>query len=167
MKTFPAIVGLSLVLAGISTVVLAETMPVPDSAGIPIQTSVVGPPINFGTLSVGSLASAPVSGVNNTPAVIRVWTIISGPDSGEFSVVNNCADRIVIPSILCTGTVTFHPSSPGVKNAMLVIVARGTWGAPPVMPPPGDVSDGYSEGYIPIQNSLVWTETIVLSGTGT
>lgn len=93
--------------------------------------NIVGAPISFGTVPVGSSAQTVIGGTNNTAFVLNVYAALGGPDAGDFSITNACSGIPLIQGASCSGIVKFTPRSAGPKQAELIVVMRGVQ---PVVP---------------------------------
>ncbi len=79
-------------------------------------------PLNFGTVTKGSTsATQPVTISNSGSGTLNITSaVISGADAAEFSVSSNCSSTLAAGSH-CTVSVTFHPSTNGMKTTTLTI----------------------------------------------
>jgi hypothetical protein len=88
--------------------------------GIGLQPAGLG----FGSVPLGSSTEQSVSITNDGVAPGGPFaTTLGGPNAAEFSVSRTTCDVPLPPGATCTVTVRFAPTSPGPKNASLVVTA--------------------------------------------
>ncbi|MFL6136310.1 MAG: choice-of-anchor D domain-containing protein [Frankiaceae bacterium] len=103
---------------------ITPTVTVPVSGTVGVPTAVLSPgPLTFSATCSGTASDLTETVTNTGQADLTVQTAsISGPDSGDFSVVNASALPVVVhPGSSYALTVRFTPSSGGPKSATLTI----------------------------------------------
>lgn len=103
-------------------------------------------PVNYGTVSTGSITERTVTVSNPGQANLSVGTAtITGFDAGPFSITSNgCAGVSLAPSASCSITVAFAPSTTGFNSATLHVPSNDPYTADKQVLLQGTAISGYT-----------------------
>ena len=84
--------------------------------------------LTFGTFEVGTSSQVQIATLTNaSPVAIPLNGVtITGPDAGDFAIVDNFCGATLAASSSCTASIVFHPTATGTRTATLVFTDKAS-----------------------------------------
>lgn len=108
-------------LPGDSNFMAATSDPYPVILSAPTYPTVTPNAVDFGSVTIGSSVTRPVTLTNTTTSSLTVAAVTV---TGNFTQTNNCG--VLAASASCIANVTFAPAAPGTSNGTLAFSANPT-----------------------------------------